>query len=176
MQATGANQPTYNATDAGYGGQPTISSAGTTQWLAVASVTSTQPVTIWVVGEFSTAGAVLVGLANAAQPILYRPGGVITAYAGVGLSSGSSSTTKQAFLATFNGASSFVGVSNWLTGGATGNAAGSSGTDVSVLAYRGGTAGTVGKIAELIIQAGTPTASEKTNMAAYFARYGITVT
>lgn len=175
VQTTGANQPSYNATDAAYNNQATIQASAISHWLASGAAISTQPITVWAVGEFSTAGAVFVGLSTG-TPILYGPASVITASAGTGLGSGVAIGSKAAILTTYNGGSSFIGVNNWIAGGVSGVAGASNGTHIAVLAYANGTFSTVGKIAELIIQAGVPTAQEKTNMAAYFARYGVVVT
>lgn len=181
LQATAANQPAYNAADAGYSGQPTVQSTAVNMFLASGAVAGLpQPFTIWLVGEFSTASGTAMALAasTSGRPAIYRTSGNVTADANTPLSSGVPSNAKHATLATFNAASSFVGVDNWLTGGVAGSAGAAPGTTsgISVFAYTNGLVGSIGKFVEMIVQAGVPTSAEKTNMAAYFARYGITVT
>jgi len=179
VQGTGANQPAYNATDAAYNNQPTLQSTAVNMFLASGAAASTQAFTIWLVGEFSTASGTMVGLVvgASARPAIYRAGGNVTIDANTVLGSGVSSAAKHATLGVYNGGSSFVGVDNWLTGGVSGAAGAANGIAIAVFAYTNGTFGTVGKCAEMIIQSGTPTAAEKTAMAAYFtARYAVTIT
>lgn len=179
LQATGANQPSFNATDAVYNNKPTVQSTATTMFLAAAGVGTSQIFTVWLVGEIGTVGGTMVALVPSASssPIIFRSGANVTLSAGSNLGSGVAAGAKHATLATFNGASSFVGVDNWLTGGVTGAGGANNGTTLGAFAYSNGLFGSIGKIAELIIQAGTPTAGEKTAMAAYFlSQYGIPVT
>lgn len=176
VQATGADQPTYNASDASYNNRPTIQSTATTQNLVAAGVTTTQPFTLWIVGQSNSSAQVLLSFA-AGAPYIVNSSGNGAMFAGSVLNSSISITSKRAILATFNGASSFIGVDNWLTGGTSGAAGASNGTDLGAFSQTDGLFGSRGKLAEIIVQTGTPTASEKTAMAAYFlARYGITVT
>jgi hypothetical protein len=178
VQATGANQPAYNATDAGYGNQPTVQSTAVGKRMIAAAIASSQPLSIWVVGDCQTDNAVLfsAGTSAASPPKISRVAGNVTAGANTNIASGVGYATKHAVLFTANGAASFLGVDNWLTGGVSGSAGANGGTTISIFAFSDGTIGSAGTIAELIVQAGVPTAAEKTNMAAYFARYGITVT
>lgn len=176
VQATGANQPAYNATDAAYNNQPTIQASATGHYLAAAGVSSLQPMTLWIIGQNSPASTVLVALSTSG-PWVANDGTHPYCYAGTSLiDTAKSANTPNALAAVFNGASSTFGANDWLTGGVSGNAGAGNGSSIGVFATSTGTFSTIGKIAELIIQAGVPTAAEKNNMAAYFARYGITVT
>lgn len=179
IQSTGANQPAYNATDAGYNSKPTVQSTATNMYLASGAAASTQTFTVWLIGEFSTASGCALGLvpSGSGSPYIGRVGVNVAINAGSALGSGVAANAKHATLATFAGGSSYVGVDNWLTGGVTGAGGANNGTAIAVFAYTNGTFGSVGKFAEIILQAGTPTAGEKTAMAAYVLdRYGITVT
>lgn len=180
LQGTGANQPVYNSSDAAYNNRPTVQCDVLGKFLAASGfVSSSQTFSVWMVGEFSTAGGVIVGLvpSGSASPIIYRLAGNVAINAGAALGSGVTSDTKRAVLATFADTSSFVGVDNWLTGGVTGAGGSNGGTRLALFAYSAGDFGSLGKIAELVVQSGTPTAGEKTAMAAYVLdRYGITVT
>lgn len=177
LQGTLALQPSYNATDAAYNNQPTIQAASAGPYLSVTATASTQAFAVWVVGEALTAGQVLASTGTGGTvPIVYNVGGNFRSNAGTDLASGVAATAKHAILAVFNGASSFIGVDNWLTGGVSGNAGAGNGTAIGVLAYSSGTFPTAGKIAELIISAGVPSASSIRSMARYMGpRYGISI-
>ena len=178
-QGTGANQPTFNATDAGYANQPTVQSTATSQFLVSGALTTNQAFTLWVIGQFATASAAAVALSASdnSGALLLRSGSKGTITAGSTLQDPVDITSKCAIMATFNGASSFVGVNDWLTGGTSGAAGAHNGSKIAMFAYTGGDFGSTGKIAELIVQAGTPTSQEKTDMAAYVSQqYVITVT
>jgi hypothetical protein len=108
--ATDGFRPTYSASDASYGGAPTLAFVSAqTQTLTSASFTTlTQPFTFFVVGE-STSGS--------AQQELYGGGSNTTIfiikgtnnwslYGGSVLGSGNSTQSKQAFAAVYNGGSS----------------------------------------------------------------------
>lgn len=176
VQATGGNQPSYNATDAGYNGQATLQASTTGKFLAASGVVTSQPFAIWFVGEFSTAGNIIFALA-AGNPYLVNSAGNVAVYAGTSLSSGVAANAKHATLAVVNGGSSFIGADNWLTGGTSGAAGASAGSAIGAFGQSNGAFTSVGKIAEVVIQTSVPTVGEKTAMAAYvLARYGITVT
>lgn len=176
LQATGANQPAYNATDAAYNNQPTVQSTAVNMFMAAAGVVTSQPFTLWMVGQINTSGMVVLALA-AGAPYIVSSSGNAAIFGGSVLNSLTSVTSKRAVLATFNGATSFIGVDNWLSGGTSGAAGASAGTAIGAFAQSDGLAGATGKLAEVIIQAGTPTPDERAAMAAYFLdRYGITVT
>lgn len=179
IQSTGANQPAYNATDAAYNGQATVQSTATNMFLVSGAAAMTQPCSVWVVGQINTIGRLIasLGTSGALAPSVFSQTGNAAANAGTSLITATACTTKRAMLATFNGASSFIAADNWLTAGTSGAAGAVNGTVVAAFAYSAGDFGGTGKIAEMIVQSGAPTAAEKAAMAAYFLdRYGITVT
>lgn len=178
VQATGANQPAYNASDAAYGGQPTVQSTATNMFLSV-SVALARPFAIWIVGEFTTMGNVGVSFctAGSGRPYVGNTAGNAILYTGTSLASGVSITSKRAVLATSTSAPArFIGADNWKTGGVSdaGATADGDGT-MGVFAFSNGSFGSLGKVAEIIV-AIPPTGAELAQMGAYFARYGITVT
>lgn len=176
IQSTGANQPAYNATDAGYNGQATVQSTAATMYLAAAGAVAAQVFTVWFVGQSGSSGQVIFALA-AGAPYLVNSSGKMAMYAGAVLGSNVLANAKHATLAIFNGTTSFIGVDNWLSGGVAGPAGAANGSAIGAFAQSNGVAGSIGKIAEVVIQAGTPTPDERAAMAAYFFdRYGIVVT
>lgn len=179
IQSTGANQPAYNATDAGYNGQATVQSTATNMFLVSGAAAMTQPCSVLVVGQINTIGRLIasLGTSGALAPSVFSQTGNAAANAGTSLITATTCTSKRAMLATFNGASSFIAADNWLTAGTSGAAGAVNGTVVAAFAYSAGDFGGTGKIAEMIVQSGAPTAAEKAALAAYFLdRYGITVT
>lgn len=178
-QATPANQPAYNASDAAYANRPTVEATLTTHYLASGAFAVSQPCTIIFVGEIDTSfcTAISTGTSAGTNPIIFNSAGNVAINAGVTRGSGVGATTKHSTLAEFNGVTSFVGVDNWLTGGVTGDAGASAIAALGVGAYTNGTFGSVGKCAEVIILSGLATAPQKTQLAAYLAaRYGLTIT
>ena len=62
IQSTGANQPAYNATDAGYNGQATVQSTATNMFLVSGAAAVTQPCSVLVVGQINTIGRLIASL------------------------------------------------------------------------------------------------------------------
>ena len=177
IQSTGANQPAYNATDAGYNGQATVQSTATNMFLVSGAAAMTQPCSVLVVGQINTIGRLIasLGTSGALAPSVFSQAGNAAANAGTSLITATTCTSKRAMLATFNGASSFIAADNWLTAGTSGAAGAVNGTVVAAFAYSAGDFGAT-RIAEMIVQSGAPTAAEKAALAAFLDRYGITVT
>lgn len=179
IQSTGANQPTYNAMDATFG-TPSVQATSAGQFLLASVPTIAQAFTIWIIGgSWSTSGSVIVGLDGTSQPYVLNALGNVSANGGLGLSSGVAITSKRAAMVTFNGPTSFIGVDNWRTGGVNGSTgSGLLGeTTLSMFALSDGSAALTGKLVEIVIQSGSPTAGEVSAMADYcYDRYGISVT
>jgi hypothetical protein len=101
FQATGSQQPTYNATDAGYNGKPTLSFAAASSQSLGASIASIgQPYTIIVVGQNTNGGAIVGSGGSLAG--LY--GTNLSYYAGSGIASSTSDTSKCVMCGVFNNA------------------------------------------------------------------------
>ena len=178
-QGTSANRPdTYNTSDAAYNNKPTIQSSGGTIFLQNTSWVLAQPMSVLVVGEFSTTGASFWASGTGSQPFLEDVSGTTTLMnAGFSVSYVKAHNFPAAFLTVFNGASSLLGVSDWLTGGVSGNAGSNSFAKLAMFSFGSGTLNTAGKIAEFIVWSAAATSADKTNLAAYIlARYNITVT
>jgi hypothetical protein len=143
-QGTGANQPTYNATDASYNGLPSLSATGT-QFIGNAAVTLAEPFTVGVVCVFATNAATSIAIDStsgtrpiiAAAPPTYELtlGGagfvtfgtfaqnttvmlvcVFNGAASVGYASSSTGTTGTTAAGSMLGLSAFGGLGSNLTG------------------------------------------------------------
>jgi hypothetical protein len=179
VQATGANQPTYNASDAGYNNKPTMSFAGGQILASGNTAYLTQPGTVYVVGEnTSTSGAMYDGNSGTDRWVLLNNGSSVPEiYAGTGpLVCSGTINVKCVQWAIFNGASSSFGVSA-VTANTTGNAgSGSMRFGVTIGAYTASSEQLTGKIAELIYYTAVHNATDRTNTQAYFnGRYTISI-
>ena len=178
VQATAALQPAYNATDAAYNNQPTLSfSAVANTVISGGSITHAQPYTIIFVGEADLSGGSIVESGTSYSGLYtFGPGaGYICFYAGTGQQSNTGITSKSVVAAVFNGASSSIYVKNSQTAILTGNPGTGGLSGVINLGNSGLSGPLLGRIAEVIIY---PTVLSPIQLKAVFgylgARYGIT--
>jgi hypothetical protein len=155
LQATAANQPAYTASDANFGGTPSILFAGN-QWLKAVSFGLSQPFTIYTLIRLAASSEqVLLGVAASSPPyIVYAQTGSFWGLnATSALTSTSTSTGPLAMCDVFNGASSQINV----TSSATPVASGASGASGFAGGYQVGIYGNLvsfgmqGSMAEAII-------------------------
>lgn len=185
-QATGAKQPVYISSTAGFNNRPTLQfTAANTSTLrsGVWSVAPSQPITWIVAASQSSALAqyMVDGLSNNVMGIVWRPD--LTEFeldAGAGLMTGAS--TYQAgplvYGAVFNGASSAIYINNSQTAAATGSAGTGPSTGMNIGAAGGGAANPFsGNIAEIVAYTGTLTPAQSLAVFSYMgSRYGIATT
>jgi hypothetical protein len=172
-QGTAAKQPAYVASDAGYGGRPTLSFASASaQLMTLAANLPAQPFTAYVVGESTSGAAQQEFFGDATNNVtLFWTGTVWGVFAGAGFNSANATRTKQAFATVFNGVSSSLYINASSAAAATGNAGASNPAGGEAI---GGEAGPTanalnGKIAELAVYSGAHTASQVRTMFSYFA-------
>lgn len=184
-QATGSAQPTLVASDAGYGGKPTISFAGASILLASQAWTSAlvAPYTIFVVGhttDNSTSNDYFFDTLTGTVQLNDLFGTGMALFAGAGpLNWGGHGTLNHPSLIVciVNGASSSIAI-NTRTAGKTGDAGSTSLTSL-VLGnlHGGGAANTLnGKIGEIGFYSGVASAGSIDTYATYVtSNYGIAV-
>jgi hypothetical protein len=172
-QATGAAQPTLNASDAAYNNAPTLSFNGS-QYLTVADPLSSLPYTIYVVGESTSGSSNQVMVSTTSNsPNLYYEGGITawTIYGGANLSSSNGTRTKQAYVGIYTGTSASALYINTSSSAAASGSAGSS-TSSGTL-YVGAQIGPqnelIGKIASVLLYNGTHTQSQISQVLTYLA-------
>lgn len=184
-QATGAKQPTLNATDAAYNNKPTLSFLGSSvQYLRSGtwSVALAQPDTIIVVGSLTSAGAsaqrYLDGLIVNAQLIFYNQATTKNSiYAGSALDAAAvTNTSPHIVVGNFNNTTSKIwDTAKTGTAGTVGSASNLAGITIGV----GGdttTSPLTGKIAEIIMYSGTLNQTQINAVLAYLGtRYGISI-
>lgn len=174
--ATGGTSPTYNATDAGYNGQPTVSFLGSSsQYLAAAGVSLSQPGTIYVVGEGTGAnGGFLDG--STARWALVILSSQLVAFAGSVLTdTGIDPTTKTVMWTIINGGSSSLG-HNAVTADVSGAAGAGAFTGLLLGTENGLSSYLTGKIAEVIICTTSHSSTTRTKVLNYLgARYGVSI-
>ena len=177
-QGTGAAQPVYTASDAGFDSKPTVSSTGT-QWLAsgAPSASLAQPSTIYVCGTM-IGGRIIDGSTVVAgrQGILDVPNWGI--YAGtVTVTSATIGTTKCVASAVFNGASSALYLNDSSSSTTSGNPGSDSLARIGVLGTHDGLGLNVAKVAEIVCYSGAHDQSTRLRIMSYMgARYGVTIT
>lgn len=177
-QGTGANQPTYNASDANYNGRPSLQAATSGHFLLSAAFSIPQPFSLFIVGEAATSGQVLIGCGTASDPFVGNNAGNTEVFAGTTqVTDPVSCTVPRSMLAVFNGASSFAGADDWVTGGSTGGSGTLSLASLNVFATSAGTFSLIGKVLEIVGLPRVPTANDKALMQAYIKTlYNRTVT
>lgn len=178
-QSTSGFQPAYNATDANYGGQSSITfNAVTPTFLTLASFVLAQPTTLYVVHNFSTLTGTIVPVDgnSASKQAVYGNSGSWAMFAGSAASSATSvASGTHCAVGMFNGGSSFQyldasspaiqsnvnpGANGWNSQLVIG---GNSGDDIS------------GTIAEVLIYGVAHSSSQvSTNLKYLAARYGTT--
>lgn len=178
VQATGANQPTYNAADAAYSNRPTVQSTGggaVTMATAGNYATSiSDPFTFYLAGQINngTDTGNMIGDTTNTFPALTRVGSKWSMYAGTAYNQavGHDANIPSVVCSVVNGASSAI-YANGLTASGT--------TDPGVLAYRRlrlFQATGFGKVAEILIYSGAHDTATRTLVTNYLgARYGIAI-
>jgi hypothetical protein len=150
-QATGSQQPTYNASDAGYNGAPTLSfDSLASQVLNISGFSESQPITAYVVGESAAMGAQNLFSDHVNNMTIFW-GGVAgyAMFAGGVVAANASASTKNAICGVFNGASSAIYIGD-STAPVTGDA-GTSGSIGPETIGSGPNGGLEGKLAEVIM-------------------------
>lgn len=182
-QGTGSAKPTLNASDAAYGGQPTVAFlASSSQCLNTASWSLAQPDTVYVVGESTGANGLqqeFYDNINASlQHAIYIPsGGDWSAFDGSGLvSTNTTRGSAQAFCVVSNGASSAFYINSSAAAVASGAIGANTITGgICLGGFDSSSNFLSGKIAELLIYSGAHTAAQVSAVFKYLAaRYGKT--
>lgn len=180
-QATGANQPTFNASNAAYNNKPTVTfGAGVNQSLASGtfSASLTQPFTAFVVGnakDTTTNYWYFSGTTNRVEILQFTANGAAI-FAGNAFQSSFVQTASPSFMCgIFNGASSSLAV-NARTAAVTGNAGASAEPDLIMGNVQGLGSPLQGPIAEIALYTGVLSAGNIDKFATYVtATYGIAV-
>lgn len=178
VQATGAQQPSYTASDSNYNGQPTLGfTAGSSTRMAAAGVNIAQPATWYVVGQALTAtGGFTDSTAHAMSIFQDATATFLGLYAGTAISASSGAQTRvpSVMCGVFNGAASFGYVNSSSSPVLSNVNPGASQCNPLTI---GGTTFTnpiTGKIAEIIVYTGAHTSAQIAQVFAYLgARYGI---
>ncbi len=168
-------QPTYNASDAGYGGKPSLGFTGTQYGFCVNSLALAQPYTIILVCKNPTSGTYILANKTGANVVqMYNVSGNGQMYSGVLLSTSTSVASPCVFAGVFNGASSSAYVNNSASAAASGNA-GASTLQTPELAAATESAGFMtGTIASLLIYSRGLTTAQLHSVFSYLgARFGI---
>lgn len=194
VQGTGANQPTFNASDAGYNNKPTLTFDGTNDVLVSGAWAASQasPFTVYIVGNtngadgqylFSASGALDQGPWGFGRDNTGAGGtlGSLSVYNGAQINSTSGSapvlSAASVISVVFNGASSAGYVSMFSTSYVSGNAGSESIIGFRVGSRRDGAGLLNGKVAEVAIYSSAHDAATRTTVMTYLGtRYGITVT
>jgi hypothetical protein len=179
-QATGALQPLFNASDASYSRQPTLTfDAVRGDTLQNTSFALSQPFTVVIAGECTTTGVYCAFFdSSVAGRVTFRFSSSSTyeLYAGTDLLGPAVSTAKSAFAAIFNTTSSAL----YVTNSASSTMSGDTGTNAISQFYVGGPAADSdtfgGKIAELAVFSSALTPAQRRRIFNYLGgRYGIAV-
>lgn len=185
-QTTDGNRPPYNASDAGYNGQATLSFDGATKFMATGTWTTgvAQPYTVFVVGNDSGAVSAQIyveggsdGSGTNRAISFYNNAANYETFAGVSLAAGGGiSNAKRAGGAVVNGASSAL-----YNSAKTPVASGNAGTNTP---FKFGWIGQSfaasarlnGKMAEVVLLSGAAAASQLNALLDYFgARYAFAI-
>lgn len=175
-----ASQPTYNAGDQFYGGQPTLSYGGT-QSLVNTTLAPAQPYTVICVGESQTAtGGMFGSYGNGTPPIsgiIYSDSSFnAQVYCGAAVDTAAPVNKPSVISGVFNGASTLVYVNSTAAGG---QVSGNAGTTAFSGGYalgsgNGAPVALNGKLAEVLVYTGALSAAQMAQLYAYFSqRYNI---
>lgn len=187
--------PAYNAVDANYNGQPSVSSAGTSYFSSagVWSVAPANPISIVVVGMTAASTAFLSAIAgggttaydllwsNGANALQFYNGG----YGGGGSPSAAGVPVNAPCAIVFEddggagGTASRLFVNNLSSAAATSTSAFTTTVGVDLMKSDAGVSTINGSLAEVLIYAGILSTADKTNLKAYLnttRAYGIPVT
>jgi hypothetical protein len=175
-QVTAGKQPTYSASDVGYGGKPSLTFASaSSQGFILSNLFPKQPFTVYIVGQ-STSGAAQQqffgdSVTNVTGPYFQGAGFDWAMYAGGSVvSSNNTQGSGLVFSAVFNGAASalYINSSSTPTTGdvSTGNPSGIEG-----IGQQGSASGNFlnGKMVEVIVYLGAHTADQVRRTFSYFA-------
>jgi hypothetical protein len=107
-QGTGAQQPTYQASDAGWNGRPSLLSTINTSSLGTGIFSQAQPVTIYFVSNMSTASANQTPINGTGSYLIQWTGSAWLIHSNTSLTSPASSNTTGIMAFVFNSTSSAV--------------------------------------------------------------------
>lgn len=175
-QAVGANQPTYTATNASYGGKPTIDAAGTHWMTGPGWGTIAQPTTVLSTTHISdtTATRCLVDVQTTSQALQCINATTMQVFAGVAHQPITAAPTSPTVMAwQFSGATSLLR-KNGVQPVASGDS-GSNGNDgVNIFQFHSGVNRWIGSMSELVAYSSALPDSVKRRIERYMgARYGI---
>lgn len=178
-QGTGSVQPLYNATDADFGGAPSVEFGSSDQLdSALWGASQAQPWTVYFVGKMKDSAATrdMADLTPATNTLIRQTTTNIGLYAGVGLvSAAGNANTASIIGAIGNGASSSAYL-NSAAAHASGNAGTNAITRVRLGMNWAGGSPFEGKIAEVIACSGAHDQATRLQVMTYLAaRYGITL-
>lgn len=178
-QGTGANQPTYNATDANFAGKPSLTFAANSKLITGTwSVAIAQPATVFVVGKQDSATPGRYAMDSLSDPPQFALFGDGTnqshQFAGVDNVVASTSSPKVTVLE-YNGASSKQYLSS-LTAAITGDAGTNGAAGLSIGNYAGSLANGGWTLTEILVYNSILSASNRALVTKYLgSRYGITI-
>jgi hypothetical protein len=175
-QPTGALQPVLNASDGYFNNQKTITFSGS-QLLQTGIWSSSlpQPCTYVVVGKAVTGKYLIDSIVGATQLAMYDSAGILQIYAGSNKATGLSDTSSSVFITQWNGASTYVNVSQ-NTPQLIGNAGADAATGITIGCYAGGGAFSGSTIAEVAVFNRTLTNNEIAQINNYASlRYNISI-
>jgi hypothetical protein len=177
-QASGTNRPTFNTTDSGYAGRPSLSFSGN-QWLDSGTVAIAQPDTWVIVGKETVAGGSILDAASGARQLTGSQAGTnfFNIYAGgTGLISAVTIATPSVMASIFNGASSAGYVNNSQSAVLTGNPGSNGMTEVEIGANAGTSGFFTGSVAAILNYSTVLSATQMKLVFAYLgSRFGIAV-
>jgi hypothetical protein len=175
-QGTGANQPTYSASDAGYAGRPSLSFDGTDDSMSSALAVN-QPDTVVVVANGTNgAQAELFDVDSGANRQAVIDSNGLQVFAGVTLAPGGNLNTKAVIAAQFHSTTSAFFRNNSQTAVASGDAGTNNMGNLCICGYQHASNFWTGKVVEFLVYNRILAPSEMSQLFAYLgARYGIAV-
>lgn len=155
-QGTGANQPAYNSSDAGYRGRPSLSLDGTDDSLNNASFAVSQPMTLYIVSKYlgdNTQRQLVDASSGSVRAFIFRDISPAYSYgATTAVTSAINSAGPHAFCAVFNGnASSSLYIDNSASTAAIGSPGTSGLTTISLGSFHGASNFWQGTVPEIIV-------------------------
>lgn len=184
VQATGAAQPGYTASDAAYGNKPVLTFNGSQALLRAGawSVSQIAPVTLVVIGESTTVTTAFVSDTTFGD-MIWNSAGNAKFYGPTAIDSATAIPGPTAIMVTDDGtggaAAAKIYVVNFTTAKASTTTAWSSTTGLDLGSGTAGVGNCVGKIAEVILWGGVLTATDLTNLRTYLnttQAYGLAIT
>jgi hypothetical protein len=174
-QSTSANQFVWNASDASFGGKPSMTSTAASYFLTTATL-SAQPMTVYgaVKTTTTTTTQILVGNNGDSFEVGAWSAGSLYEYSPV-VSGGTNTTATHAVAFVFNGASSAIYIDSSASPVVTGTVTGSPGSLEFSLGYNGGVDGWIGNIAEAMVYSTADSSATVSTVFQYLgARYAQT--